>query len=88
MANCSAGEISYLPRIADFFHSFTHLNFYFDNVSSIFAPTLPDYQQVGEYFRRFQLCMGSLYERAYLHSLQRWCPQNWYIQWGDQGQDQ
>ena len=53
MANCSAGEISYLPRIADFFHSFTHLNFYFDNVSSIFAPTLPDYQQVGEYLKDF-----------------------------------
>ena len=50
MANCSAGEFSELPRIADFFHSFPHENFYFDNVSSTFIPTLPDYQQVSELY--------------------------------------
>lgn len=50
MANCSAGEFSDLPRIADFFHSFAHVNFDFDNVSSTFIPTLPNYQQVRELY--------------------------------------
>ena len=45
--NCSVGQISAPPWIAEFFHSFQHRNFDFQNVSSVFAPTLPDYQQVG-----------------------------------------
>lgn len=44
--NCTAGEFSYPPKIADLFHSFAHLNFDFHNVSSVFVPTLLDYQQV------------------------------------------
>ncbi|XP_068671687.1 protein tweety homolog 3-like isoform X1 [Montipora foliosa] len=45
-ANCSGGIFINPPKIADFFHSLSHLNFDFNNVSSIFIPTLPDYQQV------------------------------------------
>ena len=45
--NCSVGEIAAPPWIAEFFHSFQHRNFDFQNVSSVFAPTIPDYQQVG-----------------------------------------
>ena len=45
--NCSVAEISAPPWIAEFFHSFQHRNFDFQNVSSVFAPTIPDYQQVG-----------------------------------------
>lgn len=49
MANCSVDDTFQLPWIAKFFHSFAHVNFYFHNVSSVFAPTLQDYQQVGKY---------------------------------------
>ncbi|XP_074639190.1 protein tweety homolog 1-like [Acropora palmata] len=45
VANCSAGVFNNPPSIAHFFHSFSHPNFSFDNVSSIFIPTFPDYQQ-------------------------------------------
>ena len=58
MANCSAGEFSQLPWISDLFHSFTHVNFYFDNVSSVFVPTLPDYQQVREYYFFYYAYLG------------------------------
>lgn len=63
--NCSVGEIAAPPWIAEFFHSFQHRNFDFQNVSSVFAPTIPDYQQVGMhkleklYFYTFLEC-GSI----------------------------
>ena len=63
--NCSVGEVSAPPWIAEFFHSFQHRNFDFQNVSSVFAPTIPDYQQVGMhkleklYFYTFLEC-GSI----------------------------
>ena len=49
MANCTGGDFFQLPWIAESFHSFAHVNFYFHNVSSVFVPTLQDYQQVGQY---------------------------------------
>lgn len=46
VANCSAGVFNNPPSIADFFHSFSHPNFSFHEVSSIFIPTSAGYQQV------------------------------------------
>ncbi|XP_074605955.1 protein tweety homolog 3-like isoform X2 [Acropora palmata] len=43
--NCSAGVFNNPPSVADFFHSFRHLNRRFHEVSSIFIPTFRDYRQ-------------------------------------------
>lgn len=58
VANCSAGVFNNPPSIAHFFHSFSHANFSFDNVSSIFIPTFADYQQVWNVL--FCYCPGKL----------------------------
>ena len=80
MANCSAGANSYPPRIAELFHSFTHLNFYFDNVSSVFVPTLPDYQQVGNILTDTSYVS---WDSPTVIFLAQWrsdgIPKNWYI---------
>ncbi|XP_067045360.1 protein tweety homolog 3-like isoform X1 [Acropora muricata] len=43
--NCSAGVFNNPSSVAEFFHSFRHLNGRFHKVSSIFIPTFRDYRQ-------------------------------------------
>ena len=56
--NCSAGVFNNRPSVADFFHSFRHLNGRFHEVSSIFIPTFRDYRQVWNDL--LMSCMRSL----------------------------
>lgn len=72
--NCSVAEIAAPPWIAEFFHSFQHRNFDFQNVSSVFAPTIPDYQQALFLFAAVPcLFAGLVFLIFCVHFIASWC---------------